>query len=76
MTWRGNVVRERLSAGSKSEHQAIVLVTEAGERFKLRRRGGNPFQDPTLDPLEGKRIECEGILRGYQIIMTRWKVLD
>ena len=75
MTFQGRVVRKRLSIGSKSEHEAIVLVTQGGEEYKLRRQGGNPFRDPELDVLEGKRIECEGVLRNGQIIMTKWSVL-
>lgn len=74
MIFRGTVAKRLLSAGSKSEHEGLVLVTDAGE-LKLRRQGGNPFWDETLAPLEGRQIECEGLLRGDQIIMTRWTVL-
>ena len=75
MTLQGRVVRKRVSAGSKSEHEALVLVTPDGEEYKLRRQEGNPFRDPELDVLEGKRIECEGIVRDGLVIMTRWSVL-
>ena len=75
MILQGRVVRKRVSIGSKSEHEALVLVTPDGEEYKLRRQEGNPFRDPELDVLEGKRIECEGVLRNGQIIMTRWGVL-
>ena len=74
MTLEGRVVRKRVSAGSKSEHEALVLVTPDGHEYKLRRVEGNPFRDPELDALEGKRIECEGILRNGQFIMARWSV--
>ena len=75
MTYQGRVVRKRVSIGSKSEHEALVLVTPDGDEYKLRREGGNPFRDPELDVLEGKQIECEGIVRDGLIIMTRWGVL-
>jgi hypothetical protein len=75
MTLQGRVVRKRVSIGSKSEHDALVLVTSEGEEYQLRRQGGNPFRDPELDGLEGKSIECEGTVRSGQIIMTRWGVL-
>ena len=75
MTFLGRVVRKRVSAGSKSEHDALVLVTPDGQEYKLRRQEGNPFRDPELDVLEGKRVECEGILRNGQLIVTRWSVL-
>ena len=74
MTIRGRVERRRVSAGSKSEHEAMVLVTAEGAEYKLRRQGGNPFRDPEIDALEGKRIECEGVVREGLVIMTRWSV--
>jgi hypothetical protein len=74
MKFKGRVVRRTLSAGSKSEHDGLVLVTDSGE-FRLRREGGNPFWDESLAPLEGKEIECEGALRGNQIVMSGWKVV-
>jgi len=76
MSFRGHVVRKRLSVGSKSEHEALVLVTPDGQEYKLRRQGGNPFHDPALDVLEGQQIECDGIVRDRQLIMSRWSVLD
>jgi hypothetical protein len=76
MSVRGRVARKRVSMGSKSEHDALVLVTAEGEEYKLRRQGGNPFRDPALDSLEGKQVECEGIVRDAQLIMTSWSVLD
>ena len=74
MKIRGHVIKKNLYSGSKSEHEGLVLVTPQGE-YKLRRQGGNPFSDEDLTPLEGKEIECEGLLRGNQFIMTRWKII-
>jgi len=74
MKIQGHVIKKKLYAGSKSEHEGLVLVTPQGE-YKLRRQGGNPFSDEDLTPLEGKEIECEGLLRGNQFIMTRWKII-
>jgi hypothetical protein len=75
MNTLGHVIKKKLYAGSKSEHEGLVLVTPQGE-YKLRRQGGNPFWDEELTPLEGKEIECEGLLRGNQFIMTRWKIIQ
>lgn len=75
MTIRGRVERKRVSVGSKSEHDAMVLVTAEGEEYKLRRQGGNPFRDPEVDALEGKQIECEGVVREGLVIMARWSVM-
>ena len=73
MKIRGHVIKKKLYAGTKSEHEGLVLVAPDGE-YKLRRQGGNPFWDEALAPLEGKEIECEGLLRGDQIIMTQWSI--
>ena len=47
-----------------------MLVTDEGE-FRLAREGGNPFADPTLDRLVGKRIEAEGVFAGPMFILER-----
>jgi hypothetical protein len=72
MKIQGHVVKKKLYTGTKSEHVGLVLVTPDGE-YKLRRQGGNPFWDETLAPLEGKEIECEGMLRGTQFVMSSCK---
>ncbi len=57
----GHVERAMYAPGSKSEHVALLLVTETGERFELRRRGATPFhEDPVLATLVGARVEVEG----------------
>jgi hypothetical protein len=74
MKLRGRVVKKLLYAGTKSEHEGLVLVTAEGE-FKLLRKGGNPFWDETLAELEGKEIEAEGTLRETRFTTARWTVL-
>lgn len=67
----GHVTKKLFAAGSKSEREAVVLVTDEGE-FVLRRKGGNPFFDSQLEDLVGKTIRCEGDLTGYTFLMTSW----
>lgn len=74
MKLRGHVIKKKLYAGTKSEHEGIVLVTPGGE-FKLRRRMGNPFRDEAMEQLEGKEIEGEGILRDNVFIMDHWNIM-
>jgi hypothetical protein len=57
----GLVVKKTFGAGSKSQHEGIFLETEAGESYKLKRMGGNPFNDPELNKLVGKTIAVSGI---------------
>jgi hypothetical protein len=72
MQCRGRVVKKPFGVGSKSEHDAVMLVTDSGE-YVLRRLGGNAFRDPELDQLVGKSIAAEGILHGYTFIMSSWE---
>jgi hypothetical protein len=67
----GTVRRKVVAAGSKSERDAVVLVTASGE-LVLRRLGGNPFADPELDALVGATIRCTGELRGSTLIVSSW----
>jgi hypothetical protein len=57
---RGKVERQLARRGTGSEHQAVVLVTENGERIILQRIGGNPFDDAETRRLEGHCVEIEG----------------
>ena len=74
MKLRGLVAKKLLYAGTKSEHEGLVLVTPEGE-FKLQRKGGNPFWDETLAELEGKEIEAEGLLKETRFVISYWKFL-
>jgi hypothetical protein len=67
----GRVVKKPFAAGSKSEREAILLVTEEGE-YVLRRQGGNPFYDQELEKLVGKKIEVDGKIIGYTLMMSNW----
>lgn len=71
---RGRVVRKRFGKGSKSEHDAVMLVTDRGE-FRLRRVEGNPFHDPELDPLVGEEIVGQGTIHNDTFLLTSWKVV-
>jgi hypothetical protein len=71
----GRVVHQPFGVGSKSEHQAVTLLTEAGP-LKLRRPGGNPFQDPELERLVGSQIVAEGELHQGQLLMTHWDIVS
>ena len=75
MILEGDVVRKPFGTGSKSEREAIVLQSAAGE-FVLRRQGGLAFGDPELDRIVGKRIRCTGTLIDYTFLMASYEELD
>ena len=70
--FEGRVVRGTFAAGSKSGHEAVFLDT-GQERLLLRLVGGNPFSDPGLDALVGKRIRGDGqVLAGHTLLLESW----
>lgn len=69
----GRVVRETVNSGSKSEHSAVVLKTDNGESYVLRRRDGPSFGDDKLDPLVGTSITTSGVALGQTLIMRTWQ---
>jgi hypothetical protein len=75
MDFSGLVIKEIVGKGSKSEHAAVMLETKQG-RLVLRRQGGNPFRDPELDRLVGKRIHGTGVITGNTLIMSDWREAD
>ena len=73
-TYSGSVVKRRFGQGSKSERDAVFLVT--GDRdYVLRRQGGNPYHDPDLERLVGKKVRCTGIVTGYTLLVSDCAVL-
>ena len=71
----GTVIQKRFGAGTKSEHDAVWL--DGGDKqYVLRRAGGNPFSDPELDKLVGKRIRAHGYtLNNNSFILQDWQEL-
>lgn len=74
-SFEGHVVRKRVAAGSKSDHDAVMLDT-GDEQLVLRRHGGNAFSDTVLDDLVGHRIRGTGQRVGYTLILREWVDLD
>jgi len=57
---RGAVTKQLVRQGTGSEHHAVVLHTDDGEKLILQRVSGNPFSDPESDKLVGRRVTVEG----------------
>lgn len=71
----GKVITQNVSAGSKSEHQAVCLQTSNGI-YILRRFGGNPFYDDELQKLVGKQISTSGVLTDNLFIAKEIKEIE
>ena len=67
------VIKKRVSAGSKSDRDAVVLVTEDDKEYLLRQKNSNPFMNKQLDKLVGKKINCSGEFHSYNFIMDKWE---
>ena len=52
----------------------VALRTESGDEYVLRRRGGNAFQDDTLEKLVGTTITATGLVADNTFIMKDWTV--
>jgi hypothetical protein len=65
----GSVIKRAFGVGTKSEHDAIMLITDNGD-YVLRRQGGNAFHDPALEELVGKKVQVTGTVTGYTLLMT------
>ena len=60
----GKVILMKFGKGSKSDHDAVYLDT-GKKKYRLKRRGGNPFHDPSINELVGKSIKARGIITPY-----------
>ena len=69
--YTGTVVKKPWAVGSKSEHEAVVLVTKDKE-YVLRIAGGNAFQDDRLDKFVGiGEITLEAqLIDDYTLVLT------
>lgn len=74
MTLTGVVEKKRTAPGSKSDRNAVLIKTRYGY-YILRRQQGNPFVDPVLNRLVGKRVRFEGNVAGSTFLISRFNVL-
>jgi hypothetical protein len=76
LTLEGDVRRETVAAGTKSQRIALVLVT-GDRRLRLRRRGAPAYgDDPALAGLEGHRVAVTGTALASVFLADSWTVLD
>jgi hypothetical protein len=72
--YSGSVVKQSFGVGSKSERDAILLITNDKE-YVLRRQGGNAFFDPELEKLVGKQVRCTGVVTDYTLLVSDYTVV-
>ena len=73
-TVEGWVSRETYAAGSKSEHRGLILTTDEGSRYLLRRLGGPAYADPELDALVGHRVSVTGRIHRDVFLLERSEI--
>lgn len=66
---KGKVILQSFGEGSKSEHMAVFLDT-GRKKYRLKKRGGNPFHDDSLHQLIGKTIQATGNVTPYFFEIT------
>lgn len=72
----GRVESQLARRGTGSEHQAVVLCIEGGERIILQRIGGNPFDDSETRYLAGHEVQVEGYRLGDIFRFVRATPMD
>lgn len=75
-TMTGMVRGGHVFAGSKSDHQGVVLDTKDGSQLVLRRRGAPLGHDVQLNDLIGHTIKGSGVVAGPNFVLHDYKVLD
>jgi hypothetical protein len=71
----GQVIIKPYATGSKSERNAVFIQSSAGT-YLLRRQGGNPFHDDSLEKLEGKQVKVKGLLDRNLFLAKEIEELD
>jgi hypothetical protein len=69
MELTGKVIIQKFGKDSKSEHDAVYLDT-GKKKYRLKRKGGNPFYDTSLHELVGKTIKVRGNITPYFFEIT------
>lgn len=72
---QGNVISAPFGKGSKSEREAIFVVT-SNTRYILRRKSGPAFDDKELIKYVGHKIECDGFLVGSTLLAEQIKTIE
>lgn len=77
MRIRGRIEIGPHARGSKSarQHQAF-LVTEDGERLRLRRYDGPSMRDDVLEAMAGQAVVADGLLRDRLFIAKTLQTAD
>jgi hypothetical protein len=71
--YRGRVEIGTWAPGTKSEHHAVCLLGTDGQRYRLRRVGGNALRDAALHELVGKLITADAhLLAGSTLLLSSW----
>ena len=75
VTLHGVITRMRIHDLSRSAHDAPLLVDADSHYHRLHLIGDNPFEQPTLAALEGKRVTVTGHLRNGVLRVARERLL-
>jgi hypothetical protein len=71
----GYVRKKPFAVGSKSEREAVVLVTPSRE-YVLGRQGCNQLQDEELEQLVGKKVRFRGVEHSYKFLVSDWEEVE
>ena len=74
----GRLLRDLVSAGSKSEREALLLEGDDGTTYVVRRRGApaRGEDDPELAALVGRRVALTATVVAGTLLVERCEPLD
>ena len=75
MEMSGTIVSRYTNIGSKSERLTYFIKTDDGSEYILRKRGENPFVNPSLRGLAGKTVRVKGTIEAGLFLAEELKEL-
>jgi hypothetical protein len=75
MQMEGKVFKKMIGRNSKTQYEA-VCIKHNDDLIILRQPGQNPFSNPELKKLAGKKIKAEGELVRNILFLTHWEVIS
>ena len=68
--YTGNVITDRINVGSSSEMDGYQIITEDGQRVPVVIRSEDPFEQPTLKGLLGRRCRVKGEFKWDKFVVA------
>jgi hypothetical protein len=69
----GILKKKKIGKGSKQEHIAYCIVTPTEEEIIVKLKSDNPFENSTLEEMDGEQVIATGKMLDYLLLATKVK---